>query len=435
MSNNLEELVPAGDFNIYSVFNFFNIAAENRELLKSALLDIAGLYTTIAWNTDKYITINLLKKRNKRGISIYNVNNTKSKSNNKQKIIIEYDPYNNVNSNSNSNDLELLLRNSMKLNNDNNHTLHKLIELFNKQISEDKKIGLIEKYDLHHLFLKPKEYKLNNQSLQFAKGPIVKSQTTGTSFELLEPPLYRTLKLASMKPRKIYIYKKTTENVYYIYSNWGAIANYTGVFETKLIQYLIEYIRYIILKYSIVVGDSKFIFAGHSEGANVSQNLVVGILKNGLIPKQNLFLISLSYPQSLTQDDLQYLYDNLDGQFISLVAMGYLEDRDSNNVNAKITKKNIKNNKVLVNNYTKIYENKNNNLKLLKSLCIFFDYNKDKYIPKAIYNLDDYMKIIKNKSTYGSFGSNNHSLRQKIAHKFHNFTDFIKFAIISLIPK
>jgi hypothetical protein len=57
------------------------------------------------------------------------------------------------------------------------------------------------------------------------------------------------------------------------------------------------------------------------------------------------------------------------------------------------------------------------------------------YSYKAIYNLDDYMKIIKNKSTYGSFGSNNHSLRQKKAHKFHNFTDFIKFAIISLIPK
>jgi len=442
-NNNLNELKSVGNLDIETVVNFFNIKEENKKLIIDALLDIAGLYTKIEWNADKYVTINLLKKQTKRGNLIYNVNNTHRTNNKTKKIIVDYNPYNINNANSNrriSSFENLLTIMGVKL--DVDFTLQELKDKFLEQTKtnninkmRNRPSYLLTKYELDNLFKKQKQYTLDNKTILFTEGAIVKSQTTGNSFVLLEP-LYRTLKLVSMKPRKIYIYKKTTENIYYIYSNWGSIQNYTDVFETKLIQYIIEYIKYIIQKYSIDVDNSKFIFAGHSEGANVSQNLVVGILKINLIPKQNLFLISLSYPQSLTQADLEYLYSNLDGQFISLVAMGYLEDRNSNNVNAKITKKNIRNNKALVNNYTKIYENDNtsNNLKLLKSLCIFFDYNKKLYIPKAIYNLNDYMKIIKNKSTY-PYGRNNHSNRQKQAHKFHNFTNFIKTAIISLIPK
>lgn len=368
------------------------------------------------------------------------MNNNKRTNNNKKKIIINYNPHSNVNTNRSISDLELLLKQKgiIKENADTNYNLNELIDIFNKNISNGKenRNHLLKKYELDNLFQEQKHYKLGNENKLFTKGAIVKSQTTGNSFELLEP-LYRTLKLANMKPRKIYIYKKLDGNVYYIYSNWGQIQDYSNSFRKKLIEYLIEYIKYIIDKYSIDVSISKFILAGHSEGANVSQNLIVAILRNKLIPTENLFLISLSYPQALTQVDLEYLYDNLDGNFISLVAMGYLEDRNSNNVNLKLTKNNIRTKKALANNYTKIFEYNNNNinnskkLQLLKSLCIFFDYNKGQYIPKAIYNLDDYMSIIENKPTF-SYGRNSHDLSQKHAHKFHDFTRFIKSAIISL---
>jgi hypothetical protein len=443
MNNNLEEsipaedfLIPVGDFNIESVFNFFNIAPENRELFKNALLDIVGLYTTIEWDSNKYVTINLLKTRDKRGNPIYNVNNSKT-TNKTKKIIVDYNPYNNANSLSNSYDLEDILKTytGNSYNDNKLPELLKLVEEFNLEKESISKLtnidDLIEKYGLHHLFQTPKQYILDSKTLQLTEGAIVKSQTTGNSFVLLEP-LFRTLKLNKQKPRKIYIYKKTTENVYYIYSNWGEIRNYTRTysFEKKLIEYMIEYIKYIISRYQIDVNNSKFVFAGHSEGANVSQNLIVKISRNQIIPNENLFLISLSYPQSLSPDDLTYLYNNLECRYLSLVAMGYLQDRNSKN-NVKITKKNIKNNKVMVNNFTKIH----NSLPLLKSLCIFFDYNRKKYIPKAIYNLEDYMKIIENENTYAlsSRHNNNHNRRKQSAHKFHNFTEFIKSAIMSLI--
>jgi hypothetical protein len=159
--NNLEELVPVGDFNIESVFNFFNIKEKNKELLQNALLDIAGLYTTIDWNSNKYVTINLLTKRSRRGNTIYNVNNTKNKRNSnitKKNIIVKYNPYTNANSFNNALDVKDIIKKYTKYTNNNEYELSKLLEIFNSKNSKIPPIDInklkveIEKYNLHHLF-------------------------------------------------------------------------------------------------------------------------------------------------------------------------------------------------------------------------------------------------------------------------------------------
>jgi hypothetical protein len=467
MNMNNNTIQPIGELKFDTISQFFNINEKNKELFKQALLDVAGIYTTLEWPTNKYLTTKLeteiITKRNRQYKTQQYKTQVNLKNNNK---IVNYNPNNNANTERIKNNIKLFSKTQKSTenndNNENNESIQTILNKIEKNPGKEYFKEKLEKNRMKFIIEKPKKYKLNNNNKEFNIGSIVESRTTKKIFQLISA-YRRTLLLEGRTEKKIYIYKQIKDNdenpVFYVYSYWGDFESnyYEGILSKILLSiciYIVREIKNNLDKDETKFKNSKIILAGHSDGANLSQHLFINLVRQELVHKNNLFLIALSFPQVLHQSDLEYIYSNLDGHFISLVMMGKLpykkgklnNNNNNNNTNKRLTKKQIKNGNTVIDSFTLHHDIKPDSAQVIKSLCILF--NK-KHKPIDLYNIQDYLDV-NNQTTFSFFRldepsktnndniSNNYNKKLKeykifeLGKVYHDFGSYVRTGITSL---
>ena len=254
------------------LFDFFNVIKESRQYLLNAWSDAIELYSVVNWNASDQDKIQFVE---------------------------------NINQPNNSN--------GAALNTDRNSGVRPSVKL---QIEQNN-----NSYRKNAKIYKVNSNNANN--ITYSTTSIVKAKRKS-----IKPTVYSMIARIrySHSVDNIYIgipkfsitLLKNESDEYLILANYGSFFNPYSDYFSQLIAFLSEYLRNKILSsLSTTQENIKILFFGHSMGAIIVQHLYLYFHRNIRFNNANLYMISSSEGNTLSEVDNAYYNESVNGNFIS----------------------------------------------------------------------------------------------------------------------
>ena len=240
------------DEKLKSLLDFFNVVDANREYLVSAFSDAIELYSLVNWNASEQDKIE------------YIASNSKA----------------NANANANAH-LQIV---------NNNDNIRK----------------------------NPKSYKINNSNgipVQYGKSHLVKTKKSQKSYSFIAKIRFSDVKKDGLLPPELNntpafsltLLKNGEFDEYLILVNYGDFFNPYSEQFNQILEMLHNYLKdKIIASARNLKENIKILFFGHSMGAIIVQHLYLYFHRHMEFSNSNLFIISSSIGNTLTEEDNKY---------------------------------------------------------------------------------------------------------------------------------
>ena len=395
MNNNV--IQPIGDISFDTIKKFFSLKPDKNTFWQEMLSDFQGIYSTINWETAKYYTVLKTVSYNLRGRILVKINNPINLKNVEQEFLLsdteKFEIIDDLKSIQNKKIINKLDNYKDMMDSSTEDNYKKIyLEVFNALIPllYGQNTVVYDDFENIRKYLpySVKQYQKNSNNktrMPFVQGSIVSSRTTNNQFVLVGA--FKLILYTKSKIFKVFIYKKlksATEGKfdYIIIFNYGEIVDFNEDLYLDCIKSICLFIKQVVSQKDESVNN--IMLAGHSMGGNMAIQTLINLAREFQYPIDKLYAISSAYPNGLNEANLQYLNENLNGHYVSFMAMGNHINSDENN-SSELTSKNISTEKVKLNSF--FYKSF---MKSIKTLVFLYKTQNSPFtLSKNLYNIED----------------------------------------------